>query len=104
MSWLPDILVYRASIIPTIIGSVTVVTLFATGVAVVSLWWGKEVGLTNNVGKSTVLRSVVDEQYRFCQLSLAYCWSSGTRQNVIPYDVFNTHFIRNSSAYERYAE
>ena len=52
MSWLPDILVYRASIIPTIIGSVMVVTLFATGVAVVALWWGKEVGLTNNVGKS----------------------------------------------------
>ena len=50
MSWLPDILVYRASILPTIIGSVTVVTLFAMGVAVVSLWWGKEVGLTNNVG------------------------------------------------------
>jgi putative membrane protein len=51
MSWLPDILVYRGSIIPTIIGSVSVVTLFSAIVAIISIWWDKEVGLTNNVGK-----------------------------------------------------
>lgn len=50
MSWLPDVLVYRSSILPTIMGSVSVVTLFAAAVAAVSIWWGKEVGLTNNVG------------------------------------------------------
>ena len=52
MSWLPDVLVYRSSILPTIMGSVSVVTLFAAAVAAVSIWWGKEVGLTNNVGES----------------------------------------------------
>lgn len=52
MSWLPDILVYRSSIIPTILGSVSVVTLFSGAVAAVSGWWGTEVGLPNNVGES----------------------------------------------------
>ena len=55
MSWLPDILVYRASIIPTTLRSVSVVTLFSAIVASVSLWWAKEVGLTNNVGMFMIL-------------------------------------------------
>ena len=38
------------SIIPTVIGPVLSVTLWAGGVAVAALFYGKEVGLTNNVG------------------------------------------------------
>ena len=50
ISWLPDILVLSGSIIPTVIGPVLSVTLWAGGVAVAALFYGKEVGLTNNVG------------------------------------------------------
>ncbi|ODO05140.1 hypothetical protein L198_01828 [Cryptococcus wingfieldii CBS 7118] len=74
ISWLPDLLVFRGSILPTIIGPVLWVTLFSAGVAAASIWWGKEVGLTNNV---VPLLSVV------VGLLLVF---------------------RNSSAYERYAE
>jgi putative membrane protein len=52
MSWLPDILVFRASILPPIIGPALVVTVSSGLVAAASIWWGKEVGLSNNVGKS----------------------------------------------------
>lgn len=51
ISWLPDILVFRSSIIPTVIAPVLVVTAFSAAVAAISLWWGKEVGLANNVGE-----------------------------------------------------
>ncbi|WRT67923.1 uncharacterized protein IL334_004897 [Kwoniella shivajii] len=74
ISWLPDLFVFRASILPIILGPVFSVTLFSAGVAAASLWWGKEVGLTNNV---VPLLSVV------VGLLLVF---------------------RNSSAYERYAE
>jgi putative membrane protein len=52
ISWLPDILVFHSSIIPTVLGPVFSVSLFAGSVAVAALMWGKEVGLTNNVGES----------------------------------------------------
>ena len=52
ISWLPDIFVFRASIMPTVIGPVLVITAWSGLVAAVSVWWGKEVGLTNSVGKS----------------------------------------------------
>jgi hypothetical protein len=52
ISWLPDILVFHSSIIPTVLGPVLSVPLFAGSVAVTALMWGKEVGLTNNVGES----------------------------------------------------
>ncbi|KAK4685258.1 ion channel-forming bestrophin family protein, partial [Tremellales sp. Uapishka_1] len=74
ISWLPDILVFRSSIIPTVLGPVLTVTLFSVGVALAALYWGKEIGLTNNV---VPLLSVV------VGLLLVF---------------------RNSSAYERYAE
>ncbi|GFZ50322.1 hypothetical protein JCM24511_08079, partial [Saitozyma sp. JCM 24511] len=51
ISWLPDILVFHSSIIPTVLGPVLSVSLFAGSVAVAALMWGKEVGLTNNVGR-----------------------------------------------------
>lgn len=51
ISWLPDILVYSGSIMPTVLGPVLVVTAFSAVVAAVSLYWGKEVGLSNNVGR-----------------------------------------------------
>jgi putative membrane protein len=35
---------------PTVLGPVLVVTAFSAVVAAVSLYWGKEVGLSNNVG------------------------------------------------------
>lgn len=34
---------------PIVLGPVLTVTLFSAGVAAASLWWDKEVGLTNNV-------------------------------------------------------
>ncbi|WWD18606.1 hypothetical protein CI109_103059 [Kwoniella shandongensis] len=74
ISWLPDVLVFSSSILPIVLGPVLSVTLFSAGVAAASLWWGKEVGLTNNV---VPLLSVV------VGLLLVF---------------------RNSSAYERYAE
>ncbi|WVF68960.1 hypothetical protein IAT40_003734 [Kwoniella sp. CBS 6097] len=74
ISWLPDILVFSSSILPIVLGPVLTVTLFSACVAAASLWWGKEVGLTNNV---VPLLSVV------VGLLLVF---------------------RNSSAYERYAE
>nr|XP_019045471.1 hypothetical protein I302_05861 [Kwoniella bestiolae CBS 10118]OCF24401.1 hypothetical protein I302_05861 [Kwoniella bestiolae CBS 10118] len=74
ISWLPDIFVFRSSILPIVLGPVMTVTLFSAGVAAASLMWGKEVGLTNNV---VPLLSVV------VGLLLVF---------------------RNSSAYERYAE
>ncbi|WWC62741.1 uncharacterized protein I303_105338 [Kwoniella dejecticola CBS 10117] len=74
ISWLPDIFVFRSSILPIVLGPVLSVTLFSAGVAAASLWWEKEVGLTNNV---VPLLSVV------VGLLLVF---------------------RNSSAYERYAE
>ncbi|WVQ85081.1 hypothetical protein IAT38_007245 [Cryptococcus sp. DSM 104549] len=74
ISWLPDIFVFRSSILPIVLGPVLTVTLFSAGVAAASLWWGKEVGLTNNV---VPLLSVV---------------------------VGLLMVFRNSSAYERYAE
>ncbi|RSH80061.1 hypothetical protein EHS25_007330 [Saitozyma podzolica] len=74
ISWLPDILVFHSSIIPTVLGPVLSVSLFAGSVAIAALMWGKEVGLTNNV---VPLLSVV------VGLLLVF---------------------RNSSAYERYAE
>lgn len=49
ISWLPDVLVLRGSIIPTVLGPVLTVTLFAASVAAASILYGKEVGLTNNV-------------------------------------------------------
>lgn len=42
-------LVFRGSIIPTVLGPVLTVTLFAAAVAAASILYGKEVGLTNNV-------------------------------------------------------
>ena len=51
ISWLPDILVLRGSIIPTVIGPVLSVTIFAACIAAASLLYGRDVGLTNNVGK-----------------------------------------------------
>lgn len=36
---------------PTVLGPVLVVTAFSAVVAAVSLYWGKEVGLSNNVGE-----------------------------------------------------
>ncbi|OCF37198.1 hypothetical protein I316_01105 [Kwoniella heveanensis BCC8398] len=74
ISWMPDIMVFRSSILPIVLGPVLTVTLFSACVAAASLWWGKEVGLTNNV---VPLLSVV------VGLLLVF---------------------RNSSAYERYAE
>ncbi|KAK6908026.1 hypothetical protein I203_102027 [Kwoniella mangroviensis CBS 8507] len=74
ISWLPDIFVFRSSILPIVLGPVLTVTLFSAGVAAASQLWGKEVGLTNNV---VPLLSVV------VGLLLVF---------------------RNSSAYERYAE
>ncbi|OXG42830.1 hypothetical protein C359_02157 [Cryptococcus neoformans Bt120] len=74
ISWLPDIVAYKSSILPIVLGPVLTVTLFSAVVAAASLWWGKEVGLTNNV---VPLLSVV------VGLLLVF---------------------RNSSAYERYAE
>ncbi|WVQ96476.1 hypothetical protein IAU59_003581 [Kwoniella sp. CBS 9459] len=74
ISWMPDIMVFRSSILPIVLGPVLSVTLFSACVAAASLWWGKEVGLTNNV---VPLLSVV------VGLLLVF---------------------RNSSAYERYAE
>ncbi|WVR06453.1 hypothetical protein IAU60_003484 [Kwoniella sp. DSM 27419] len=74
ISWLPDIFVFRSSILPIVLGPVLTVTIFSAFVAAVSLTWGKEVGLTNNV---VPLLSVV------VGLLLVF---------------------RNSSAYERYAE
>jgi putative membrane protein len=53
ISWLPDVLVWRGSIIPTVAGPVLSVTLFSACVAAASLMYGKEVGLTNNVGQFT---------------------------------------------------
>lgn len=50
ISWLPDVLVWQGSIIPTVLGPVLSVTFFASCVAAASLMYGKEVGLTNNVG------------------------------------------------------
>jgi putative membrane protein len=38
-----------------VLGPVLVVSLWAGGVAVAAIWYGKEVGLTNNVGMSTCL-------------------------------------------------
>jgi hypothetical protein len=35
-----------------VLGPVLVVSLWAGGVAVAAIWYGKEVGLTNNVGTS----------------------------------------------------
>lgn len=66
---MPDILVLSGSIIPTVIGPVLSVTLWAAGVAVAALFYGKEVGLTNNVGMSfksifSSLSSRNDVQYR----------------------------------------
>jgi putative membrane protein len=43
--------VFHSSIIPTVLGPVLSVSLFAASVAVAALMWGKEVGLTNNVGE-----------------------------------------------------
>nr|ODN85373.1 hypothetical protein L203_04988 [Cryptococcus depauperatus CBS 7841] len=74
ISWVPDICVFRSSILPIVFFPVMTVTLFSAGVAAASIWWGKEVGLTNNV---VPLLSVV------VGLLLVF---------------------RNSSAYERYAE
>nr|XP_019012934.1 uncharacterized protein I206_02430 [Kwoniella pini CBS 10737]OCF51715.1 hypothetical protein I206_02430 [Kwoniella pini CBS 10737] len=74
ISWLPDIFVFRSSILPIVLGPVLAVTLFSSGVAAASVLWGQEVGLTNNV---VPLLSVV------VGLLLVF---------------------RNSSAYERYAE
>lgn len=56
ISWLPDVLVWRGSIIPTVAGPVLSVTLFSACVAAASLMYGKEVGLTNNVGQFTCSR------------------------------------------------
>jgi putative membrane protein len=50
ISWLDDVLVYRPSIIPIVIRPVLFITLFAAGVALASVVYGKEVALTNNVG------------------------------------------------------
>ncbi|WWC88528.1 uncharacterized protein L201_003439 [Kwoniella dendrophila CBS 6074] len=74
ISWLADIFVFRSSILPIVLGPVLTVTIFSAGVAAASLWWGREVGLTNNV---VPLLSVV------VGLLLVF---------------------RNSTAYERYAE
>jgi hypothetical protein len=52
ISWLPDVLVFHSSIIPTVLGPVLSVSLFAGSVAVAALMWGKQVGLTNDVGES----------------------------------------------------
>ncbi|ORY25958.1 Bestrophin, RFP-TM, chloride channel-domain-containing protein, partial [Naematelia encephala] len=86
ISWLPDILVFRASILPTVLLPVLAVTLFSAMVAVASVWWGKDVGLTNNVGTSTclhILKRAVPLLSVVVGLLLVF---------------------RNSSAYERYAE
>jgi hypothetical protein len=40
ISWLPDILVFHSSIIPTVLGPVLSVSLFASSVAVAALMWG----------------------------------------------------------------
>ena len=37
------------------LGPVLVVSLWAGGVAVAAIWYGKEVGLTNNVGMSCIV-------------------------------------------------
>ena len=52
---MPDILVFSGSILPTVLGPVLVVSLWAGGVAVAAIWYGKEVGLTNNVGKALII-------------------------------------------------
>ncbi|RSH94136.1 hypothetical protein EHS25_003939 [Saitozyma podzolica] len=77
ISWLPDVLVFHSSIIPTVLGPVLSVSLFASSVAVAALMWGKQVGLTNDV---VPLLSVV----------VGLLLGRGME--------------RNSSAYERYAE
>jgi len=46
-----------------VLGPVLVVSLWAGGVAVAAIWYGKEVGLTNNVGMSSfknVSRGLMD--------------------------------------------
>ncbi|GFZ44871.1 hypothetical protein JCM24511_02597 [Saitozyma sp. JCM 24511] len=42
ISWLPDVLVFHSSIIPTVLGPVLSVSLFAGSVAVAALMWGKQ--------------------------------------------------------------
>ncbi|ORX37256.1 Bestrophin, RFP-TM, chloride channel-domain-containing protein [Kockovaella imperatae] len=49
VSWLADVLVFRASIIPMILKPVLCITFWSAGVAAISLWWGKEVGLRNDI-------------------------------------------------------
>jgi hypothetical protein len=44
---------FRSSILPTIIVPALVVTAFSGLVAAASIWWDKEVGLSNNVGVSS---------------------------------------------------
>ena len=46
---------FRSSILPTVWVPVIAVTVFSAAVAMASLLWGKEVGLTNNVGKRMIL-------------------------------------------------
>lgn len=44
-------LVYHSSIIPIVAGPVIILTLFAGGVALASIVFGKHIALTNNVGE-----------------------------------------------------
>ena len=81
VSWLDDILVFRSSILPTVLRPVLAITLLSAVVAFASLWWGKEVGLTNSVGEWISLTSVIliREQCRSCRWwSACYSvsWSS----------------------------
>ena len=75
VSWLDDILVFRSSILPTVLRPVLAVTLLSAAVAIASIWWGKEVGLTNNVGEwiSLIAAILMHEQCRSCRWWSACC-------------------------------